>query len=198
MGKKIQKSGRPIVYTDKQLKDYLLNYVVKNPGRKINPLQLEKATGIKRHVWSRRMKHEIDALKEPNETDFGGIDGSLPLPNIIELVETHWNNKRKLIQALSGINELIQSSYEQALMYHTKCKEYEELEDKYSQEKKQVKQLKDRIKHLETTYLEVAVKATYKSIQKDEGLKNIIELKKSSDQPALSTDFKKNYKSLFE
>ena len=49
------KKGAPPKYTDKQLKDILLKYISKNPGRKINPSLLEKETGDNRFVWTRRM-----------------------------------------------------------------------------------------------------------------------------------------------
>lgn len=199
MNKKEKRSGRPEVYTDKQLKDILLKYTVKNTGKKINSLQLEKETGIKRHVWSRRMKQEIDDLKSPVDSELGGRDGSLPLPNVVELVETYWSNKKKLIQSLCHVNELIQSSYEQALLYHRKCTEYEDLEKEFCRKIEIIKQLEDRILYIEKKYLEVTVQSTYKSIQKEHGLINVIELKnKNTDQPALSTNFKKNYKELFD
>lgn len=195
----LEEPGRPEVYTDQQLKDILLQFTVENPGKKINPFQLEKESGIKRHVWSRRMKRIIDDLNTPVEKEFGGKEGSLPLPNVAELVEMNWNNKNKLIQSLSHINELIQSMYEQALLYHNKCSEYEELEQKFNQITLENNQLKERVKHLEKKYMEVAVQSTYSSIQKEQGLKNIIQLKsKSIDQPGLSTNFKKDFKDLFE
>lgn len=193
------KVGRPEVYTDKQLKKILLEYVVKNSGKKINPLQLEKETGIKRHVWSRRMGQEITNLKSPLETDFKGRDGSLPLPNVIELVETYWNNKNKLIESLLHVNELIQSSHEQGLQYHNKNKEFQDLEKRHSLILEENKRLKDKVMFFETKYLEVSVQGTYKSIQKDKELKNVIDLKNDQlDQQALSTDFRKTYKSLFD
>lgn len=144
-----ERPGRPEIYSDQQLKDILLRFAVENPGKKISPFQLEKETGIKRHVWSRRMKHIIDDLSTPVEKEFGGKDGSLPLPNIAELVELNWDNKNKLIHSLSHINELLQSMYEQALLYHNKCSEYEELEQKFNQLAHENHQLKDRVNYFE-------------------------------------------------
>ncbi|GAE94548.1 hypothetical protein JCM21714_3711 [Gracilibacillus boraciitolerans JCM 21714] len=58
------KKGRPNKYTDTELKSILEKHVQENPG-KITYLQLEKATNIKRHVWSRRMSHVINKLNQP-------------------------------------------------------------------------------------------------------------------------------------
>ncbi|MGG3307114.1 hypothetical protein ABER23_06785 [Paenibacillus lautus] len=59
------KKGAPLKYTDKQLKDILLKYISKNPGKKINPSILERETGVNRFIWKRRMSEQIAMVNEP-------------------------------------------------------------------------------------------------------------------------------------
>ena len=59
-----QEKGRPQKYTDEELTRTLLDYASKTPGR-INYSALAKATGIKRHVWSRRKRTDIERLNTP-------------------------------------------------------------------------------------------------------------------------------------
>ncbi|MEX2462146.1 MAG: hypothetical protein WD469_12775 [Paenibacillaceae bacterium] len=190
--------GRPQTYTDKELKDLLLKCVTQVPGKAINPLQLEKITGIKRHVWSRRMKGEITRINAPLDMDYGSKDGDLPLPNVVELVERYWNNKKKLIESLLHVNELIQSSYEQSLHYFSKEKEYNSCKHVVDSQKETIKELEKKAAYFEKKYLEVSVKGTYSTFREEEGLKNIIQISSSSRKAAMSTDFKNNFKTLFE
>jgi hypothetical protein len=190
--------GRPQTYTDKELKDLLLKCVTQAPGRAINPLQLEKITGIKRHVWSRRMKDEIIRINAPLEMDYGGKDGDLPLPNVVELIETHWNNKKRLVESLLHVNEFIQSSYEQSLHYFSQENECNKYKQMVEHQKETIKELERKVAYFENKYLEVTVKGTYSTFREDEGLKNVIQMSSGSIKAAMSTDFKKNFKTLFE
>lgn len=92
--------GCPTKISDEELKQILLKYTTKHQGQKISPSQLEKDTGIKRHVWMRRMKSVLDQLNEPSAF-LHKEENSLPLPNITELIEKNWNHKTGLIKALS-------------------------------------------------------------------------------------------------
>ena len=43
--------GRPALYTNEQLLNVLKDYQENHPNQKIKYAQLEKATGIKVHIW---------------------------------------------------------------------------------------------------------------------------------------------------
>ena len=78
--------GRPPKYTDSDLKKILVKIVSQNPGKKLTPSYLENSTGIKRHVWSRRMQETIDKLNQPIQI-ISRDESQLPLPNVVQLVE---------------------------------------------------------------------------------------------------------------
>lgn len=194
------KNGAPLKYTDKQLKDVLLKYISKNPGRKINPSLLERETGINRFVWTRRMSEQIAKVNEPVQFSVEGSEALLPLPNVIELVETYWNNKTGLISALGHFNEMLNSLYQKAKDYDLILKRTQELSVHLSQREELIKGLESEIRLLRKQYLEVAVKSTYKNFQEEEGLEKIIVIKnnKKTKDRALSTDIVKMFPELFD
>jgi len=194
------KIGAPQKYTDKQLKDILLKYISKNPGIKINPSLLERETGISRFVWSRRMSEHIAKINEPVQLETTNGEVSLPLPNVVELVETNWNNKAGLISALSHFNDMVSNLYRKALDYDLVVKQNSEQSAYLSQKENQIKKLENELKLLRKQYLEVAVKSTYKVFQEEEGLEKVISItknKKTQDR-ALNTDIVKMYPELFD
>ncbi|MEY9979117.1 hypothetical protein [Lysinibacillus sp. RC79] len=194
------KIGAPQKYTDKQLKDILLKYISKNPGIKINPSLLERETGINRFIWSRRMSEHIAKINEPVQLEATNGEVSLPLPNVVELVETNWNNKTGLISALSHFNDMVSNLYGKARDYDLVVKQNSELSAYLSQKENLIKKLENELKLLRKQYLEVAVKSTYKVFQEEEGLEKIISItknKKTQDR-ALNTDIVKMYPELFD
>jgi hypothetical protein len=114
----------------------------KHQGQKISPSQLEKDTGIKRHVWMRRMKSVLDQLNEPTAF-LSREENTLPLPNITELIEKNWNNKTGLIQALSHYNETLQELFEQAKRYSKEVEKNEQLLTKSSEKDRLIKELEN-------------------------------------------------------
>ncbi|WP_058829800.1 MULTISPECIES: hypothetical protein [Paenibacillus] len=192
------KKGAPPKYTDKYLKDILLKYVSNNPGKKINPSRLERETGINRFIWTRRMSEQITKINQPVEQKVG-TENSYPLPNVVELVETHWNNKTGLINALAHFNEMLNALYQKAKDYESMLKQNQDLVVNLSSKEEKIKLLEHEIKLLRKQYLEVAVKSTYKTFQ-EEGLEKIISItkNKNAEDRALNADIVKMYPELFD
>lgn len=173
--------GRPTKMSDEDLKQILLKYATKHQGQKISPSQLEKDTGIKRHVWMRRMKSVLDQLNEPT-TFLSNEENTLPLPNIKELIEKNWNNKTELIKALSHYNEMLQDLFKQAKRYTIEVEKTEQLLIKSAEKDRLMKELKTELKHYKSRYYEAAVKSTYHAFQEEEGLKNVISINKNKEK----------------
>ncbi len=187
--------GRPTKISNEDLKQILLKYATKHQGQKISSSQLEKDTGIKRHVWMRRMKSVIDQLNEPTAV-LSKEENTLPLPNITELIEKHWNHKTGLIKALSHYNETLQDLFEQAKRNTIEVEKTEQLLIKAAEKDRLIKELKTELKHYKNLYYEVAVKSTYHAFQEEEGLKNVISINKIKEK-GLSIDFVASYPELF-
>ncbi|MGC6590329.1 hypothetical protein ACPV3A_36140 [Paenibacillus sp. Dod16] len=194
------KKGAPLKYTDKQLKDILFKYISKNPGKKINPSILERETGVNRFIWKRRMSEQIAMVNEPVHQEIARTETSLPLPNVVELVETYWNNKSGLISALSHFNEMLNALHQKVKESDTILKQNQDLAANLSLKEEQIKTLENEIKLLRKQYLEVAVKSTYKTFQEEEGLEKIISItrNKKTEDRALNADIVKMYPELFD
>lgn len=192
------KKGAPPKYTDNQLRDSLLEFITKNPGKKINPSILERETGINRFIWTRRMSDQIAKLNQTELPEITTIEAGLPLPNIVKLVENYWNNKTGLINALSHFNELLNALYQKAKAHDSIQKKSQDLASNLSLKEEQIKRLENEIILLKKQYLEIAVKSTYKSFQ-EEGLEKVISITKNkrTEARALNTDIVKMYPELF-
>jgi len=187
--------GRPQSITDDELRKVLLEYASKSPG-KISYLGLEKETGIKRHIWARRMKDEIRAIN--NKTL--NIDASkfiqIPLPNVIDMIEKYFGNKDKLIEAFLVYNDYIQALWEKALKYE-KGKETEiELRQKIKELESEVKFLKGNRKYYKEQYEKICVESTYASKQKEKNIKDVLKI--DDGKKITSSNWKKQFSELFE
>ncbi len=60
----MRSEGRPNLYTDEQLLNVLKDYQKNHPNQKIKYVQLEKATGIKVHIWKYQMRDWALLLEE--------------------------------------------------------------------------------------------------------------------------------------
>ncbi|KIL39678.1 hypothetical protein SD70_18780 [Gordoniibacillus kamchatkensis] len=188
--------GRPAKYTDDDLKQLLVEVASKRPGMKINPSMLEKETGVKRHVWLRRMGTVIDELNKPAVLSTND-DTRLPNPNVTELVETYWNNKSGLIKALAHYNETLDQLYEQAKLYTEILEQKNDLQAQLELKEKENKKLQAEVNYYKNLYFETAVKSTYNIFQEEEGLSNVVSINKNKDK-ALSLDLVSRYSELFE
>lgn len=188
--------GRPQKYTDTDLKNILVKIVSQNPGKKLTPSYLENSTGIKRHVWSRRMQETIDKLNQPIQI-ISRDESQLPLPNVVQLVEHYWENKTGLIKALSHFNETLQNLYGQIRAYDKENEKYKLLKQEIQGKDDKIKELNKELNYYKDLYLKTAVKSSYKSYQDKDGLKNVISIS-ANKYRGLDTDFISNFPELFD
>ncbi|SFB25629.1 MULTISPECIES: hypothetical protein [unclassified Bacillus (in: firmicutes)] len=182
--------GAPEKYTQKQLEETLILYATQKPG-KITPSDLEKVTGIKRHVWSRRMKDQINRINKPFVYSNKDIE-PLPLPNIEAIVKRYEGNSKLLIDALSHLNGVIHSLYEQNIRQQNKIVE---LEEKLQKEKQKIVDLNATINE----YEQIIVGSSYGTSRRENGInKNLISIDKSNLENALCLDFKKMFPKIFQ
>lgn len=188
--------GRPKKYTDQELKEVLLKFSVKNKG-KINCLQLEKATGVKRHVWARRLGEEIKRLNQPLK-NINISSGDVPMPNMEELVEKYGDNRSGLIKALGHLNEVIFSLYEQAKASKEKTEEISQMALKLQEKESVISQLSSEVNHYKRLYEQAYVKSTYTTLKQDENLKdNLISINKNRER-SLGANLETAFPELFE
>lgn len=191
------RKGRPVEYSNQELKKILLAYSVKNKG-KISYLQLEKVTGIKRHVWARRLKEEINKLNQPimNKMETGNSD-EIPLPNIEEIVERYADNKTGLIRVLGHLNEVIIDLYDQTRSSKQQSLQLQELKQSLKETERIISQLKNEMNYYKQLYEQAYVKSTYSTLRHENSLKeNLISINKNKER-SLSTNIEKAFPELF-
>ncbi|ASJ54545.1 hypothetical protein BP422_13840 [Brevibacillus formosus] len=188
--------GRPQAYTDQQLKEILLLFVSKNKG-KVSYLALEKETGIKRHVWARRLGKEIQKLNEP-KISIQSVGDHLPLPNVEELIEHYGQNKTGLIRALGHLNEVVQDFYYQVTQYRKDEEKYKQQLELLTEKDKEIDELKSQVQHYKQLYEQAFVQSAYPSLREENQIKsNLISLTKDK-RKKLSTDFTNAFPELFD
>lgn len=175
--------GRPQKYTDKELLKILENYLTKNKG-KINFLQLEKTTGIKRHVWSRRLGDKIKELNEPLKLISNINSDENPELNIKQLVERFSDNKNGLIKALSHFEDI----YNNLLMQKSRLeKKNKQLNDTIVNQKKEIQNLKDQVKY----YEDLVVGSSFPHIRRTNNIKdNLISINEKTMEKAVDLKFR--------
>ncbi|HDX9591008.1 TPA: hypothetical protein ROX98_004079 [Bacillus pseudomycoides] len=185
-----KEKGRPQKYTDEELTKILLDFASKTTG-KINYSALENATGIKRHVWSRRKCKDIKRLNTPllsSENDAP----PLPLPNIEFIIERYGNDTNALSGALKHVNEVIQSLYDDLLQSRKKNIQYKE----------NIEQQQNKIKELTFTlreYENIVAGSVYKDNREENQLRgNILTINSNNKENAVSLDFKKMFPNIFK
>ncbi|MCU5111470.1 hypothetical protein OCD79_13745 [Bacillus wiedmannii] len=185
-----KEKGRPQKYTDEELTKILLDYASQNPGR-INYLSLEKTTGIKRHVWSRRKRKDIERLNAPLLRENNDAP-PLPLPNIEFIIERYGNDTKALSGALKHVNEVIQSLYDDLLQSRKKNEQYKE---NIQQQQKKIKDLTITLKE----YEDIIAGSVYKDNREETQLQNnILTINNNNKENAVSLDFKKMFPNIFK
>ncbi|MDZ3952283.1 hypothetical protein U0X36_04855 [Bacillus thuringiensis] len=182
------KRGRPKTITDEELQQILSAYAAEHPGI-INYSQLAAHTGIKRHVWSRRMKQAVQKLNSPLLSAQTNAP-ALPLPNIESIIERYGNNPKKLIEAFEHLNQTLHILYEKNIKLN---EQNNKLKEGISQKKQEIKALSATI----TEYEDMIAGSSYHDHRQNNKLKqNLISI--SNDDESLSLDFKNLFPNLFK
>ncbi|MEG2867898.1 MAG: hypothetical protein RR894_09130 [Terrisporobacter sp.] len=187
--------GRPCKITNEELSKILLDYASRNQG-KITYLQLEKETGIKRHVWARRMKSEIDSINNKAiNIDTSNFE-KIPLPNVVDIIEKYFGNKQKLIDEFLSYNDYIQSLWDKAIKLDNTELLKTELTYQIKELEKENKYLKDNADYYKKEYEKIVVESTYISKQDEKGIKDAI--KTDNNEKIISADWRKNFPNLIK
>ncbi|MGM0715011.1 hypothetical protein ACWKW1_25235 [Brevibacillus parabrevis] len=191
---KEKKAGKPVQHPISLLEQLLLEYVAKNPNEKVTYLSLEKATGIGRNTWSRKMGGKIEKINAPLPiVNMNPMEDTIELFNLSEFVEAHYDNKDKLIASLTHLNNSFKTLHKKAKKAHLLEKENADLIDEIknlklalAESKKDNKKLMNQVKHYSELYRNIAASSTYS----EKGLDNVIEFKKGdpNNESFLSSD----------
>lgn len=192
-----ERKGRPATITDEQLKQLLMDYAINNHHKgKITYLALEKATGVKRHVWSRRMSSEIEKLNNSELAINGDKFEEIPLPNVLDTIEKYFGNKEELIKAFVGYNDYIQSLWSKALSQQKTEDKVIKLEKSIEELQEEIKYLKENRDYYKSEYEKLSVESTYAHKRDEKKIDNVINI--DNKEKISSGDWESQFPELFK
>ena len=172
-----ERKGRPTTISNEELRQILMDYAINNNDKgKITYLALEKATGIKRHIWSRRMNFEIEKLNSNDIYINGDKFEDIPLPNVLDTIEKYFGDKDKLIKAFIGYNDYIQNLWNKALSQQKTEDKASKLENEIKKMQEEIKFLKENRDYYKSEYEKLSVESTYAHKRTEKNLDNVINI----------------------
>ncbi len=176
-------------------------YLNDHPVATVNYSSLAKYTGIPRHVWMRRMGDRIYNLKQPNMKVFGELKDDVVFPNITEIIDKNWGNKKDLVKDLSVYEKVIQDLYKQAIGYSKLKIENEKLNSKVIKLEREVKITKSDVEHYKNELYKLSIKSKMPTEALNNGIKDVLEINpnnKESIERATTGEFDKYFQDLFD
>lgn len=169
-------NGRPQIYTDKYLDEKLNEFIEKYPDRQIGYPDLEKETGVPKHIWKYRKAEIVRSYNKNRKLKCPESSGRVVLPSADDVMAKYGDKPELLKTYIGRILELLAT----ADSYKNEERTIQELEQKY-QSKIEELTLKNRqqektIKQLNKTLGQMMLDSQYPDRRKTEGIKeNVLE-----------------------
>lgn len=198
MGKAGRKLNKRVTDTDMMLA--LEQYTREYPNEQINIKKLADSSGIERHYWYSRegFREKIEEINHISYEEYDIISEEdmkdLKFPNVDQLVDNNFRNKKALKSALNSFFLTFQDLYDSSTESYKIKKEINTLKNKIINYEEEIEKLKNDKKHYkelsdyyEKKYFEVAVRSREQSFRKENNIKhNVIQIS-SKNQNAYST-----------
>lgn len=198
MGNAGRKLNKKITDIDMMLA--LEKYTEKYKNEKINIKKLSELSGIDRHYWYCRkgFREKIDSINNISYEEYGIISEEemkkIKLPNVDELVDNYFKNKKALKNSLNSFFLTFQELYEISIESYKMKKEINLLKNeimKYEEKSKKLEEEKNRYKELseyyENKYYEIAVRSREKNYRKENNINNNVIQINTKNKQAYST-----------
>lgn len=173
----MRSDGRPALYTNEQLLNILKDYQKNHPNQKIKYAQLEKATGIKVHIWKYQMRDTIESInkKIAGASIPARIGYNLPsVEDMLINIENEPSMQKYYLQTLSDmVNNLYQYKEANKSIDILNADHKEEI-DTLKMENNELKKIIDNQQDVLNRYI---LSSASKQKREQEGIKdNIIQL----------------------
>lgn len=164
-------NGRPQMYTDDHLDKKLNEFIKKYPDRQIVYPDLEKETGVPKHIWKYRKAEIIRSYNKNRNIKMSEPSGRTVLPSADDIM-TKYGDKPELLKAYIGrLLELLAK----ADSYKNEERTIQELEQKYQSQIEELivknRQQEKTIKQLNKTVGQLMLDSQYPDRCKTEGIK---------------------------
>ncbi|MBD7913504.1 hypothetical protein [Clostridium cibarium] len=199
MGKAGRKLNEKVSDNDMLL--YIEEYTNKYPNEKINIQKLAEFSGIERHYWYSR-KGFREKIEDINNISYEEYDiiaeedtKEVRLPNVDELVDNNFRNKKALKSKLNSFFITYQELYNLSCDSYKLRNEIGRLKNKLTKSEKEIEKLKSEKKHYkelseynEKRYFEIAVRSREANYRKENNIKNNVIQIDNRNEKAYSTN----------
>jgi|GEM_PF-2455726 len=194
-----RKPGKPVEYSESQLKEILSKYREKHQGI-IKLSVLEKVTGISRKTWKRRMGKVIDELNQiVTIQSTKNDDSNLPIPNVDLIIDKFSNNPQGLRDALFHLNEVILKIYDENIRLQETLAKKNNIVKTLNLRVEKMEKEKGKLSSEVAYYERVMIESMNHSMRKEAGMKNnLIEINKHNQESAASLEIEEEFPELFE
>ncbi|MFF2853863.1 hypothetical protein [Peribacillus sp. NPDC058002] len=155
------KRGKPLKWSDEDLKQIALEVKYKQPNRKLTSLLLEKETGIGRNTWSRRMKEFIEQLNTPVHIPKLDESGIITIPSVEELFLKYGTNTIELKNEIAKLLNIISDLYTDAKQLHTLKESAHKIQLEKDQLKEQLSKTTEQKIHFEALYNQIVAESYF-------------------------------------
>ena len=183
-------NGRPQIYTDEYLDEKLNEFIEKYPDRAISYPELEKETGVSKHIWKYRKADIVRSYNKNRINSAAEPSGRIALPSADDVMARYGNRPELLKTYIGRLLELLAK----ADSYKNEERTIQELEQKYQSQIEELsvknKQQEKTIQQLNKTLGRMMLDSQYPDRRKAEGIKeNVLEF---------SPENRKKYKDLLD
>ena len=169
-------NGRPPMYTDEYLDIQLNEFIKKNPDRSISYPELEKETGVPKHIWKYRKAEIVSSYNKNRNNKALEPSGRFMLPTADDVMAKYGDKPELLKTYIGKLLELLAK----ADSYQDEERTIQDMEQKYKSQIEELtvknKQQEKTIRQLNKTLSCMILDSQYPDRRKAEGIKeNILE-----------------------
>lgn len=169
-------NGRPQIYTDEYLDEKLNVFIKKYPDRTVSYPELERETGVPKHIWKYRKGDIIRSYNKNRSNKAPQPSGRIVLPSADDVMAKYGNKPELLKTYIERLLELVAK----ADSYKNEERTIQELEQKYKSQIEELtvknKQQEKTIRQLNKTLSGMMLDSQYPDRRKAEGIKeNVLE-----------------------
>lgn len=169
-------NGRPQIYTDEYLDEKLNEFMEKYPDSQISYPDLEKETGVPKHIWKYRKADIIRSYNKSRNNRAPEPSGRIAIPSADDVMARYGDKPELLKSYLGRLLELLAK----ADSYKNEERTIQELEQKYQSQIEELtaknKQQEKTILQLNKTLGQMMLDSQYADKRKAQGIKeNVLE-----------------------
>lgn len=169
-------NGRPQIYTEEYLDEKLNEFIEKYPDKTISYPELEKETGVPKHIWKYRKAEIIRSYNQNRNHKAPEPSGRIVIPSVDDVMAKYGDKPELLKTYIGRLLELL----EKADSYKNEERTLQELEQKYQSQIEELtvknKQQEKTIQQLNKTLGQMMLDSQYADRRKAEGMKeNVLE-----------------------